>query len=169
MEYDIARPSRTCAASGRELSPGSVVFSALAADGAALRRLDYAAECWHGPPEGTLAWWKTRLPLSGEHGPKLAPGEILLSVFQQLETQPERRELRYVLALLLVRRRVMKLESTTQEADGTETLELFSPADRQTYRVAALPLAPERREQIQLELCRLVFPEEAPGKTQSDQ
>ena len=165
MEYDIARPSRTCAASGRELAPGSVVFSALAAEGASLRRLDYAAECWHGPPEGTLAWWKTRLPLPGEQGPKLAPGEILLSLFRQLEMQPERRELRYVLALLLVRRRVLKLESTAKEADGTETLELFSPAERQTCRVAVPPLSPERRQQIQEELCRLVFPE-APSEAQ---
>ena len=42
--------------------------------------------------------------------------------------------MRYVLTLMLIRRRLMRLEDTTTE-NGVETMTLYCARDEQTYRV----------------------------------
>src|SRR5579863_1948158 len=55
MDYEIQRFTRHCAVTGRELAPGEEFYTALVAAGAELKRIDYSAEAWQGPPEGALA------------------------------------------------------------------------------------------------------------------
>ena len=57
MDYEIQRCTRRCAATEREFAPGEEFFSVLVAEGAELRRLDYCAEAWEGPPENATGNW----------------------------------------------------------------------------------------------------------------
>ena len=58
MDYDVQRCTRHCAVTGRELAEGEEIFSSLVVEGAQVRRRDYAAEAWTGPPEGVLGFFK---------------------------------------------------------------------------------------------------------------
>jgi hypothetical protein len=161
MDFEIQRCTRRCAASGRELAPGEAFFSVLRRHGAELARADYAAEAWTGPPDDCLGWWKSRMPDRDTGRAKLAPNDVLLQLFQQLEAVPDKQDMRFVLALLLVRRRVLQVE--TSSADDANYMTLFCPRDESTCRVATLMPDDERTEQIQDELARLLYPDHVEG------
>jgi hypothetical protein len=154
-DYDIQRCTRHCAASGRELAAGETFYSALVSEGGELRRRDYAAEAWQGPPPASIAWWKSRIADPGARRKHWAPNDVMLEFFDELERQPDKQDMRYVLALLLVRRRVMRLEETEIDGEGRELLVLHCPRRDATYKVPAVLPDASRAEEIQQELARL--------------
>jgi len=156
MDFEVQHCTRQCAASGRELRPGEEFYSALVGEGAEVRRLDYATDAWQGPPEGTIGWWKSRIPDRNAQRMRWAPNDVMLHFFEELLDQPDKEDLRYVLALLLVRRRVMRHEETERDDEGRETLALYCPRNENTYRVPVVMPDESRAEEIQQELARLL-------------
>jgi hypothetical protein len=152
MDYDLDRCSRQCAATGRELSPGEHFYSALILrDGSAVR-VDYAPEAWTGPPENALGWWKSRLPLPEEKPKKAwAPADLMLDLFDRLGELPDRADARFVLALLLVRRRVLRIEES-EHLGEQERLLLSCPRRHAEYEVIAATPDEGRAQEIQAEL-----------------
>ena len=154
MEYDVQRCSRSCAKTGRELASGEVVYSVLMNEGADLVRHDYSAEAWEAPPEGAVAWWKSKIPVP-ESKKAWAPNDVMLDLFEQLETQPDKHDMRYVLGLLLVRRRVLRLEDTVSDETG-ESQVLYSPRREAQYTLRVVMPEEARAQEIQDELARLL-------------
>lgn len=157
MDYEVERCTRHCAASGRELNEGEEFFSALRVERGEVRRHDYSAEAWTGPPEGTFAWWKSRMPTREAKRGQLAPNEVLLALFHELEQAAGNDDMRYVLALLLVRRRVLREEDVEHDAAGDRVLVLYCPRDESTHRVRVATPDERRTDEIQAELSRLLF------------
>jgi uncharacterized protein YbaR (Trm112 family) len=157
MDYEIQRCSRHCAATDRQLQPGEEFYSVLVADGAKLARYDYSVGAWQGPPEGAIGWWKSQVPRPDAKRVHWAPNDVMLQFFDELEQQPARQDMRYVLALLLVRRRVMRLEEETKESDGREMLVLYCPRREATYRLPVVMPDEARTNEIQRELTQLLF------------
>jgi hypothetical protein len=159
MDYEVQRCTRHCAASGREFEEGEEFYSVLVAEGAEVRRYDYALDAWPGPPEKSLGFWKSRMPTreAQTNKPKLAPGEVMLQLFAELEEAPDRQDMRYVLALLMVRRRLLRLEETLAEEPEGEVLVLYSPRDENLYRVPVVMPGEARIKEIQEELGNLLF------------
>jgi hypothetical protein len=157
MDYEIQRSTRCCAVTERKLEPGEEFYSVLVAEGAEMVRRDYSVEAWEGPPEGVIGWWKSRMPDASAKRMHWAPNDVMLEFFEQLESQPEKQDMRYVLALLLVRRRVMRLEEPEQDERGREVMVAYCPRRETTYRIPAAPPDRSRAEQIQEELARLLF------------
>ena len=156
VEYDIQRCTRRCHATGRELAPGEAVYSVLVETGGNITRQDYAADAWQGPPEDSLGWWKGMVADAGGKRVHWAPNDVMLHYFEQLDGNPAKEDVRYVLALLLVRRRIVRVESTEKDAAGNETLVVYSPRNEVEYRVkVAMPTA-EREAAIQAELSELL-------------
>ncbi len=157
MEYDLQKPTRTCAATGREIATGETFYSVVTRDGVELRRLDYSAEAWKGPPDEAIGWWKSVMGDREGKKPKLAPSEVLLELFRELGDAADRRDLRYVLTLLLIRRRLLRLEETVEEPDGTETMVLYCNRDEQTYRTTTVVPSEPRQREIQEYLLQLLY------------
>jgi hypothetical protein len=140
------------------LTEGEEFYSALVTEGSTWRRLDYAAESWSGePPQGALGWWKSRMPSRESKKARLAPNEVLLEYFLDLVQRPGEEDALYVLALLLVRRRVFRLEDSEQDAAGHNVLVLFCPRDDSTHRVTERLLDEARTSAIQDRLSQLLF------------
>lgn len=157
MDYEVERCTRHCAASGRELHEGEEFFSVLVNEKRDVRRHDYATEAWTGPSDDAVAWWKSRMPTREAKKGQLAPNDVLLQLFNELEQAPEKADMRYVLALLLVRRRVLREEDAERDESSNEFLVLYSPREESTYRVAVREPGGDRVEQIQAELARLLY------------
>lgn len=171
MDYEIHRSTRHCAKSGRELVPGETFYSVLTATGSQLEREDFANESWEGPPEGALGWWKSHVPSPDARKLHWAPNDVMLDLFEQLADDTGQADLRYVLALLLIRRRVIRLEDTErsettagpagatpdEKIDAGETMVLYCPRRESEYRIAAVSPTAERVIEIQQELARLLF------------
>ncbi|MFM8414759.1 MAG: hypothetical protein ACKOCX_08545 [Planctomycetota bacterium] len=136
MDYTLHRPQSGCSRTGRPFAAGEEFFSALVRGQGGLERLDVSADAWDGPPEGTIAWWKSRHLPPGEAGPVLAPVDVLLDALEALEDQPDDAPLRYLLALQLVRRRVLRIEPTPGDGPDDAGVVVFSCRRRdRDYRV----------------------------------
>jgi len=184
MISEIPRCTKFCAATGQEIAPGQTVFSVLlkgagagigAGTGAGTcgsgeeernyQRIDYSQEGWKnrsknpGETESlVLGWWKHQLPVSTDKKVKLAPNDILLTLFDQLTDQPEKQDLRYVLALLLVRRRVFRLEKEEKATGGEpwDKITVYHPKTDATHEIFVAVPEQERVEELQEELAGLM-------------
>lgn len=121
--YEIHGPARVCAATGRELKPGERAYSVLRDEGGRFVRTDYAADAWPGPPAGAIAWWAGRIPEAGRPAKPTINEDLLVDCFEHLAdtTDPGRQRFRYVVALLLMRRKRFKFEDARKDG-GRETL-----------------------------------------------
>jgi hypothetical protein len=156
IDYEIQRCTRRCAATDRELKDGETCYSVLLADGAAVVRRDYSPEAWQGPPDDAIGWWKTTIV--DPHAGRLywAPNDVMLNYFERLVDDPAAADARYVLALLLVRRRVLRVEGHERDASGKESLVLHCGRNDAEYRVPEVMPSPERAATIQQQLAELL-------------
>ncbi len=157
VEYDIHRSSRHCSETGRELQAGEPFFSVLRSTEGQIVRQDFAPESWQGPPSDAIGWWKSQVPSPSAKRMQWAPNEVMLQLFDDLEVQPDREAMRFVLGLLLVRRRVMRLEATETDDSGAEFVVLSCPRRQAEYRVPVNNPSPEQTQAIQAELSQLLF------------
>src|SRR5688572_4241783 len=123
-DYQIQPHTRRCCVTGRELQAGERYFTALVDDGAQLQRQDYAAESWQGPPQGAFSFWSGRVPATDDAKPRF-DDDALEDCFHRLadDSEPGRINFRYVLALLLIRRKRFHFEQAVEQG-GVETLEI---------------------------------------------
>jgi hypothetical protein len=157
IDYEVQRCTRHCAVTERELQPGEAFYSTLTSEGGQVVRRDYSQEAWQGPPPGVLGWWKAHMPQRDARKLHWAPNDVMLELLESLESQGAMEDMRYVLALLLIRRRVVRLEETEHDASGREVSVLYCPRRETTYRVATVMPTDERTAEIQEELSRLLF------------
>jgi len=116
MDLKLQRPGSICQSTEASFAAGDTIYSALVRDGGSLVRLDWSAAGWPGPPDNTLAWWRSIVPEVEEKGIQLAPVDILLETLEALGSEPNEAPLRYLLALQLVRRRVLRFADPAEPA-----------------------------------------------------
>lgn len=156
IDFEISRCTRRCSVSDRELQPGEAYYSVLVPSGAQVLRQDIAAKEWKGPPDKALGWWKSTMSDATVRKPQWAPNEVMLEFFETLEGDPTREDLRYVLALLLVRRRVLRLEAEETDPTGRQVQVLECARKEMQYRVAVVLPEPRRANELQAELSQLL-------------
>lgn len=156
LDFEVQRCTRRCAKTNRELAPGEDIHSVLISDGSDVRRQDFCVEAWEGPPEEAIGHWKSRMPDANAKKANWAPNDVMLHFFQQLQEQPEKQDIRYILALLMVRRRIVRLEESETDDAGGEMLVVFCPRNDTEYRVPVINPSLERASQIQDELAELL-------------
>jgi hypothetical protein len=163
MDYELQRSTRKCAKTGRELAGGEMFYSVLTAEGSKVVRQDYAADTWEGAPPKAVGWWKSQIPAADSKNkkPQWAPNEVMLQLFDELAEQPDRADMRYVLALLLLRRRVLRLEDTEQESPQAEALLVYCPRRQTEYKVPVIMPDGARADEIQQDLARLLLSDAA--------
>jgi hypothetical protein len=153
LDFEVQRCTRRCAATDRALEPGDVCYSLLEISGADVIRKDFCAEAWNGAPAGTFGWWKSRVPEPTAKKIKLAPNDVLLELFDQLGEQPDQADLRYVLTLLLIRRRLLRLEDASQR----EIMSVYCPKRDASYDVTVNMPTGARIDEIQQQLSELLI------------
>jgi len=119
--YPVARSTGRCAATGAVFKEGdSYVAVLVEREGqAGLERLDFAQGQWEAgarPPQPlqVFGFWRgTYVAHEAKKQPLLGDAE-LLDLFEELGTasEPKQVTFRYILALLLIRRRVLRVVST---------------------------------------------------------
>lgn len=153
-QWETARPTGICAATGRQLEEGQPYYAVLFEEGDAFRREDFALDAWRGPPPGAFCHFKTRVP---HREPKkkrlLVDDELLINFFQRLEdeTQPLRQHFRFVLALILMRKRILRYEQTIHD-DGAEYWQMRLVKEQALYRVLNPQLTDPQIEAVSQQL-----------------
>lgn len=161
MDFEVQRCSRRCSKTDRELAPDETFYSALIAEGAEVVRYDYCEEAWEGPTENSVGWWKSRMPGPKSNKIHWAPNDVMLEYFEGLEGIAEKADVRFVLALLLIRRRVVRMEESGSEGSGPDDLVLYCARREKTYQVQSTTVNSTRTKEIQDELAKLLFADAA--------
>jgi len=117
--YPVSKPIGTCAATGAVIAPGErFVATLVQREGVdELERLDFSAAAWESgqrplPPLALFASWGGIMPTGESKKKLLLNDDEVLDLFEQLGEANTAKQLsfRFILALLLVRRRVLTLE-----------------------------------------------------------
>ena len=166
MDFEVRRCTKRCAQTDQPLLPGDTYYSVLIAEGAEVVRRDYRLDAWQGAPEGTVGWWKAVVPEPGTNKVQWAPNDVILNYFKELEGKEDRRDERYVLGLLMIRRRIMRLEEKVTDQSG-EVLVVYCPKDEQEYQIQVEHPSAERVEEIQQQLSELLFSAVDPASEES--
>ena len=157
LDFTVQRCTRRCHETDREFAPGEAFYSVLLSEGGEVQRYDYAETSWKGPPEEAIGWWKSQMPSTEAKRLNWAPNDVMLHYFQQLENVLEQQDMRYVLVLLMIRRRIMRCEATETGEGGEEIMVLFCPRNETQYRIPVQTPGEERIAEIQEELARMLF------------
>ena len=120
MDYSLKPLSKTCAATGQSFEPGTLCYSVLVEKNGRYERLDFSPEGWSGVPEGAIGVWRTEVPQPESEPPSFMDLDGLFDTFTQLVEQANehQQKLRYVLALLLIRKKRLIHEQTEKGPDG---------------------------------------------------
>jgi len=125
-EYKVSRCTRQCHHLKRPLQEGEWYYSVVLESGDDFVRQDFAAECWSEPPEGAIGWWKCRMPTSDQKKLVLAPIEVLTDLLRQMGSQPEKAKSRYLLGLMLMRKKVVRPLESEQGQEQLLRLEVIA-------------------------------------------
>ncbi len=203
VDWKISGRRGVCSACERPFEDGEAVISSLRVTAEGLERVDVCRALWEGHPEhargeacraacaartqgegqtqevgeGALFWWAARHRLAKRRTIQLDL-ESLERLFDELEGHAELavRELRYVLCLLLMRKRRLKVVKVERDAEG-EFFVVKKPKREERYRVFAYDLGPDRLEEVRRRLQALfdgdpvgggLAPEEAPEEAPAE-
>lgn len=156
LDFDVKRCTRRCATTEREFKPDETIYSVLLPEGSHVVRYDYSQEAWEGAPEGAIGWWIGKMPSADSKKVSWAPNDVMLHFFRQLEGQEDKVELRYVLSLLMIRRRILREEATNRNDAGEEVITVHCPQDDSQHQVIVRLPAPQQAVQLQEALSQLL-------------
>jgi hypothetical protein len=117
--FSIARPAGRCSVTGRQFAVNEKFMAALRETPAGLERLDVALEAWEAFDKSPmLAFWVARMPAAEEKRPLFVDDNVLLDLFERLgdATEPGKVNFRFLLGLILMRKRLLVYERSRQES-----------------------------------------------------
>jgi hypothetical protein len=156
-DYQIQTTVRQCCVTGRPLVPGEVCFSVLIQEGAQLVRRDYSKEAWQGPPAGAIGYWQGKVPTGEKDRRPPIDDDGLMDCFTRLESQQEPNQVsfRYVVALLLMRRKRLKFEDVDTR-DGKEVLLLRCSQTKTMHEVVNPAMGDDEIQTVQEEVFKVL-------------
>ncbi len=158
MEWEIKRSSNGCLLCNKGFSEEEEYYSALFDEGNAFIRKDFCTPCWgKGKEGGPFSFWKTKAPKKDRSVKTFLNTEVLLDMFMRLEGNSEthQKNLRYVLALYLIRKKVFKLKSFKRQSEE-EIITLFFPKEDREFDVYNPNLKEEEIKAITSEMSQLL-------------
>lgn len=126
--YTIGRPTGRCAATGHPLEPGHVCIACLCeqVDGEGFDRIDYSLEAWQNGarPERLFSFWQMTVPAADSKPKVFIDDELLLNLFERLadDERPQRVAFRFVLALILMRKKLIRYHGREGEGEREQWL-----------------------------------------------
>lgn len=161
-DWKLGRRQGVCARCEHEFADGEAHYSVLLLSADDVAREDACNACWaRGEPEPDSIWWRTRRS-EKKRGLELDL-EALEALYNALEPRSEQRlrELRYLLCLILVRKRRLKVVRVLRLDDG-EAFSVRRPRRTEESVVHVFDLTPERQESLRRDL-QAIFEGDDPG------
>ena len=168
QDFDFKRCTRKCDTTDREIEPGERYFSAIIDDGEEVIRKDFAEDQWSTPPEGCIGWWQSRVPVLEKGKIYWAPNPVLLAYFDALMSKPDQSNYAYVMALLLIRKRILQWKDSMVRAE-VEFMLVRNPKTKETLEVQVTNISPAQIQAIQDELAEQLFTDVIEEPDQEDE
>ena len=148
-EWEINKPLGRCCGTDRKIEFGEEYFAALVETPQGLQRKDFCADYWQREKPSVYCYWKTKLPRPDEKKQKFIDDEMLIAFFERLgqEAEQEKINFRFVLALVLMRKRRLRYDSSRNEG-GKEIWKLKVAGEDRFVDVENPNLDESRIEQL---------------------
>lgn len=156
-EYEIAKGSGCCRVCGKQLAAGQEFVAALFEQAGGFERQDFCLDCW--PQRGAdapAAWssWHSRVPLPTEPKKPVINEEVLVDFFNRLagEQEPSKVNFRFVLGLLLMRKKSLVYDGQAKDEAGQEVWKMHFRGRDEAVEVIHPPLDDEKIADVTAQL-----------------
>jgi hypothetical protein len=148
-EWEINKPLGQCYGTGRKIEVGEEFYAGLVEAEEGLQRRDFSAEYWNASHPAVYCYWKSKLANPQEKKKLFVDDDMLLSFFERLglEEAADRVNLRFCVALVLMRKRLLKYESAEIEG-ASEVWTLRVTGRGEHVRVTNPHLTEDRIEEL---------------------
>jgi hypothetical protein len=154
----VSKPTGVCASTGVPLEANMPAMAALcdreADDG--FDRLDYSINAWDGGtrPERLFSHWRYIVPKEGKKPDIQIDDAVLVDLFERLgsDERPQRIAFRYILALVLLRKRKLQLVGREEVEDGEVWNLRFKGTDGELVQVKNPGIAEEEIQDLSEQL-----------------
>lgn len=148
-EWEINKPLGRCWGRDKAIESGEDFFAALVETEEGLVRRDFCEEYWESQKPAAYCYWKSRMAQPDQKKQLFVDDEMLMSFFQRLEneTDQEKINFRFVLALVLMRKRRFKYDGSKVEGES-EIWRLKVVGEGRNVEVADPHLDEEQIEQL---------------------
>lgn len=168
-DWEVQRNTGRCAVTGRELAEGEEFYAVLVDRDGVLERADYSLDAWTEPPADAFCVWKSRVPVRAATKPVTVDNETLVQLLHQTAdaTDEAKVNFRFVLALLLMRKKLLRYEGSRTE-DGRELWQMRLVADQSTVEVENPRMTDAQISAVSAQLTAVLAggsPDDAPAPT----
>ena len=139
MDWRIDRIRERCLQCATEFAHDQRVVSVIEADAAKIARKDLCEKCAPKGPAPDVVWWETRFQAQAKR--RRVDFDRLLRIFEIWQKKPPagQEALVYLIALLLVRKRFLRMVDLVNEG-GVESLRLRRPGPSEQWYLTPAPL-----------------------------
>ena len=157
-EWEIDKPLGQCWGSGKKIECGEEYFAALVETEEGFQRRDFCADYWQEKKPDVFCYWKTKLPHPDQKKQIFVDDEMLMAFFERLEGESEQEKInfRFVLALILMRKRRLKYNSSKIEEDKEIWRLKVVGNDKQFAEVVNPHIDEEQIEQMSSQLSEIL-------------
>jgi len=156
-DYKLGRRAPECAATGKPFAEGEEIISAVFLEDEGFGRRDYSVAGFEGVDD-YYSYWRARVPVTVEDERRL-DYDLAFEFFQRLRTESgdEHAPMVYLLALLLGRKRRIKLKGFGRGKGGEEILNVVVRGDEEDeeLELTAPSMGEDDADRLQGELNRL--------------
>ena len=159
-EWEIKKPLGVCFGTDREIEPKQEFYGALVETEEGLARRDFSVEYWDSEHPEVYCFWRGKLADADEKKQLFVDDEMLMAFFERLEkeTADDKVDFRFVLALILMRKRKLKYDSGLTE-DGRDIWRLRIVGQNAVVDVVNPGLSEEKIEQLSGQLGQILHAE----------
>ncbi len=118
-KWEISKSQGRCFGTDKPIAAGEPYFAALVETEDGFQRCDYCLDYWQDHQPKAYCFWKTKFPEEGKKAQLFIDDQMLMMFFERLEgeTSPEKINFRFVLMLVLMRKRKLKYDSSIVKDD----------------------------------------------------
>jgi hypothetical protein len=160
-EWQIKSRAHACARTRAPFSEGDVIYTLLFRDESGFRREDICEEAWHSAQEGVqlFSFWKSTYENPPPPLPEPLPKESVETHLRQLiqEDQAEKANARYILALMLERKKTLK-QVDARETDNERILIYEHAKTGEVFLILDPQLRLDQLEAVQAEVYAFLSP-----------
>ena len=156
-DWEIKKTLGQCAGTGRDLGIEEEYFAALVEGEEGLERRDFSIEYWNEAKPPVYCFWKTKMPNPEVKKKLLVDDEMLMTFFDRLadETDPEKLNFRFVLTLILMRKRKLKYDAC-ENVEGAEVWTLKVTGQDRTAEVVNPHLNEDQIESLSSQMGQIL-------------
>ncbi|MBL7134277.1 MAG: hypothetical protein ISS78_09280 [Phycisphaerae bacterium] len=161
-DYNIPKTGARCLSCESHLGGGDKLVAALRQRDGEFIREDYCLACWDKQDRSedaeVVGVWHTHVPRPDEKKKLLVDDEVLISFFRRLDDteDPARINFRFVLALVLMRKKLLVYDRTDTDQAGTDVWTMHFRKSDEKHKVIDPKMDEERISEVSRSLSEIM-------------